>query len=96
MYAVAVVLLTGGFKGWSGLDHQSHGLVRTGWGRILLGKLMLVAVALALGWLHRRWIRMWTPEQRKTLGRTLRVEAVVLTLVIAVSAWLASVDPAGS
>jgi putative copper export protein len=32
----------------------------------------------------------------KTLVRTLRVEAVVLTLVIVASAWLASVDPGGS
>lgn len=92
-WAVAAVLLSGALKGWSGLDHQLHGLVTTGWGRILLGKLVLVVGALVLGWLHRRWIRAWTPEQSGTLGTTLRVEAVVLTLVIAVSAWLASVDP---
>jgi copper resistance protein D len=95
-YAVAVVLLSGGFKGWSGLNHQLHGLIDTVWGRILLGKLVLVVGALALGWLHRRWIRAWTPQQSKMLGATLRVEAVVLTLVMVVSAWLASVDPGGS
>jgi putative copper resistance protein D len=99
-YAVAVVLLSGALKGWTGLDGHLSGLVHTVWGRILLGKLGLVTVALALGWLHRRWIqqprRLWTPHQTKTLVATLRIEAVCLTLVIALSAWLASVDPAGS
>ncbi len=88
------------WKGWTGLDHQLGGLVHTGWGRILLAKLVLVAGALALGALHRRWIRRreqaWTTQQTKTLGMTLRVEAVCLTLVLVLSAWLGSVDPSGS
>jgi putative copper resistance protein D len=99
-YAVAVVLLSGAVKGWTGLDHHLSGLLHSGWGRILLGKLVLVAVALVLGWLHRRWIRQperaWTPNQIKTLVTTLRVEAATLTLVIVLSAWLASVDPPGT
>ncbi len=99
-YAVAVVLLTGAYKGWTGLGRDLSDLLHTGWGRILLGKLGFVTIALGLGWLHRRWIRQperaWTPHQTKTLVTTLRIEAVCLTLVIALSAWLASVDPSGS
>jgi len=99
-YAVAAVLLSGAWKGWTGLNHQLGGLVHTGWGRILLAKLLFVTGALALGWLHRRWIRQreggWTQGQTRTLVTTLRVEAVCLTLVIVLSAWLASVDPSGS
>jgi putative copper resistance protein D len=99
-YAVGVVLLSGGWKGWTGLNHQLGGLVHTGWGRILLAKLLFVTGSLALGALHRRWIRRcgggWTQQQARTLGTTLRVEAVCLTVVIVLSAWLASVDPSGS
>jgi copper resistance protein D len=99
-YAVAVVLLTGAWKGWTGLDRHLSGLLHTGWGRILLLKLAFVAIALALGALHRRWIhqhdRAWTLQQSRTLQTTLRVEAACLTLVIVLSAWLASVDPTGS
>ncbi|HWZ52124.1 MAG TPA: CopD family protein [Granulicella sp.] len=99
-YAVAVVLLTGAYKGWTGLDRHLSGLLHTGWGRILLLKLAFVAIALGLGALHRRWIhqhdRAWTPQQTKTLLTTLRVEAASLMLVIVLSAWLASVDPTES
>jgi putative copper resistance protein D len=99
-YAVATVLLSGAWKGWTGLDHQLGGLVHTGWGRILLAKLLFVAGALVLGALHRRWIHRrehaWTPQQTRTLATTLPVEAVCLTLVLALSAWLGSVDPSGS
>ena len=95
--AVALVLLTGAYKGWTGLDHQLSGLLYSGWGRILLSKLGLVAVALALGALHRCWVRQperaWTPQQTRTLAITLRLEAVALTLVLLLSAWLGSVDP---
>jgi putative copper resistance protein D len=99
-YAVAVVLLSGVWKGWTGLDHQLGGLLHPGWGRILLTKLLLVTVALVLGALHRRWIhrreQAWTRQQTRTLRTTLRVEAVCLTLVLVLSAWLGSVDPSGS
>jgi putative copper resistance protein D len=97
--ALAAVLLTGAIRGWTGLDGHLSGLLHTGWGRILLAKLGVVAVALALGWLHRRWIRQpersWTADRARTLVATLRIEAVCLTLVIALSAWLGSVDPSG-
>jgi copper resistance protein D len=99
-FAVAVVLLSGAYKGWTCLDRHLSGFLHTGWGRILLGKLVFVAVALALGWQHRRSIRqperIWTPHQIRTLVATLRIEAVCLTLVILLSAWLASADPSGS
>jgi putative copper resistance protein D len=99
-YSVLVVLLSGMYKSWIGLDRQLSGMVHTMWGRILMGKLCLVAIALALGFLHRHWIRqhrrLWTPNQTSMLLKTLRAEAYCLTLVIAVSAWLSSVDPAGT
>jgi putative copper resistance protein D len=40
-YSVAVVLLSGAYKGWIGLDRQVSGIVHTAWGRILLFKLAL-------------------------------------------------------
>jgi putative copper resistance protein D len=99
-YTVAVVLLSGAWKGWTGLNHQLGDLLHTVWGRILLTKLLFVTVALVLGALHRRWIHgrepAWTPQQARTLATTLRVEAASLTLVLALSAWLGSVDPSGS
>ena len=97
--AVGVVLLTGAWKGWTGLDRQLGGLVHTGWGRILLVKLAFVAVALALGLLHRiqlaRRNQLWTATQARGFLTTLRMEAFCLSLVVLLSAWLGSVDPAG-
>ena len=96
-YSVAVVLLTGAIKGWLGLEGDLPALWRSGWGLILCAKLALVAIALALGLLHRRWIAArnsaWTPAQTNTLLQTLRAEAICLTLVILLSGWLANVDP---
>ena len=104
-WAVAVVLATGAAKTWLGLDGIPASIYRTTWGRILILKLCLVFIALALGALHRRSIPRLASEvspnsiastSHTTFAQTLKLEAICLLLVLLVSAWLSSVDPAGS
>ena len=70
----AVLLVTGGFMAWREVGAAS-GLTTTEFGRVLLGKLALVAVLLLLGRSSKRWVarhllRRSTDAARP--GRTLR------------------------
>ncbi|QFZ24201.1 copper-binding protein [Saccharothrix syringae] len=54
--AVAVVVVTGVFQSWR-LVGTPDALVGTAYGRVLIGKLALVAALVALGAAARRWVR---------------------------------------
>ena len=95
--AASTAILTGALKGWIAIGAKLGNLAQPGWSRILLAKLSLVCIALGLGFVHRRKVhngeRAWSAGEKKTLLRTLRVEALCLALVILLSAWLSSVEP---
>jgi copper resistance protein D len=99
-WSVIAVALSGILRAWTGLDGHIALMAQTAWGRILTVKLFFVCVALALGYLHRRWIHKrreeWTPEECGKLVTTLRIEAICLAIVLMLSAWLGSVDLPGS
>ena len=98
-WSVALAVVTGAIRGWTGLDAHLGNLAQSGWGRILTLKLLFVCAALALGYMHRRDLRArgddWTTAQCKRLLATLRIEATCLTVVLLLSAWLASADLPG-
>ncbi len=63
-------------------------LIDTGYGRVLAGKLLLVAVVTALAIFGRRRVRSTTPAATSAPGRATRTERSVLLLVLAVTALL--------
>ena len=98
-WAVVVIVLSGAMRAWTELGARLGNLFASGWGRILLAKLVLVGAAMALGFTHRLAIHRrgeWTREHLTRFVATLRIEAVCLLGVLVLSAWLGSADiPAG-
>jgi len=95
-WSASTAILTGALKGWIAINARLANLTQPGWSRILLVKLLFVCIALALGLSHRLRIhdpRAWNAFEKRTLARTLRVEAGCLALVILLSAWLSSSEP---
>ena len=97
--AASTAILVGALKGWIAIDAKLGNLGQPGWSRILLAKSFFLCIALALGFFHRRKIHdrecQWSAIEKKTLVRTLRVEAFCLALVIFLSAWLSNAEPPG-
>jgi copper transport protein len=91
LWSAAVVVASGAFSAWAELDGVGE-LTTTRWGRSLLVKLCLVAVVVALGWVHRRRLA----DAARSLARvpsTMRLELVVAATVLAVTAVLVDSPP---
>ena len=88
--ALVAVAIAGSLLAWSIVDDPAD-LVSGSWGRLLIGKVALVAVAAGIGaYNHFRVVPTLQddPERAATLARTLTAEAIVLVLVVAVTAAL--------
>ena len=83
-----LVVATGTVAGLLVLRTPSD-LIATGYGRVLAGKLVLVAVVAALAIVGRRRVRSTTPAAMSA-GRATRTERSVLLVVLAVTALLVS------
>jgi putative copper resistance protein D len=95
--ALLLILLSGLYNSWRGLGGSLTPLAGTEWGRSLDLKLVLVGIALTLGASSRRMLgssRDPSHHELSRLTRLVRIEAVVMFLVLAVSAWLANSPPA--
>jgi putative copper resistance protein D len=95
--ALLLILLSGLYNSWRGLGGSLTPLTGTEWGRSLDLKLVLVGIALTLGASSRRMLgsnRGPSHNELSRLTRLVRIEAVVMLLVLAVSAWLANSPPA--
>jgi copper transport protein len=91
--AVAVVLMSGVAVALSQFRDVSQ-LVTTGYGRVLLLKLSLVATTLVLALAARRWALTGSGEiSSRLLRRLVRPEAASLLLVISVATVLANTTP---
>ncbi|HWE50805.1 MAG TPA: CopD family protein [Bryobacteraceae bacterium] len=90
-----VILLSGVYISYSELDGALSGLWLSGWGNILIAKLILVGLALALGALTRfRCVqRPATGERAKLMVQLVRAEAVVMILILCISGLLANTAP---
>ena len=97
--ALGFVVLSGIYNSYRGLGGSLQPLARTGWGGLLDAKIALVCIALAMGWHNRRRLAgegMLSPADTSRLSLVLRAEAVVMLLILAVSAWLANTAPPAS
>ncbi len=95
--ALLLILLSGLYNSWRGLGGSLAPLAATEWGRSLDLKLVLVGIALILGASSRRMLvsnRDPSLQDLSRLTRLVRTEAVVMLLILAVSAWLANSPPA--
>ena len=97
-WALAGVLLSGAYRGYTGLEGALHPLFHSAWGLTLTAKLAAVAAALTLGALNRFALTRspgWSPAHRRHTTRTLRAEAFAMLAILALSATLANLPPPG-
>jgi len=94
--ALILVVLTGIYNSYRGLGGTLSPLTRTQWGGLLIAKIILVCVAISMGAYNRR-ILLQDPglstARASRLALILRVEAIVMLLILAISAWLANSPP---
>lgn len=91
-----VILLSGIYISYHQLNGTLSGLWCSGWGKILIAKLILVALAIALGALTRFTCVQCPPTSRRAalMVRLVRVEATIMILILCVSGLLANTAPA--
>jgi len=97
--ALLVVVLSGIYNSYHGLDGSVAPLLRTQWGVLLDLKAFLVCIAVAMGASNRRMLRRGralSALQISRLTMVLRVEGMVMVLILLVSALLANSPPADS
>lgn len=97
-WALAAIVISGLYTSDRELSGVLSGLWRSGWGRILLGKLAFVAAALALGALTRFRCVQREPsgEAAGLMLRLMRAEALAMITVLCLSGALANTPPAMS
>ncbi|UVS97007.1 CopD family protein [Burkholderia glumae] len=98
MAAVLAVLASGAFNAWRGTGGSLAVLDASTWGRVLLLKLVLVALALVLGGLNRfsalpRLRRTAATADARTFTNVLYLEAIAMIGVFVAAAVLASIVP---
>jgi putative copper resistance protein D len=97
--ALLLIVLTGVYNSYRGLGGSLAPLVGTQWGILLDIKVALVCLAVAMGAFNRQMLRAHhrlSPHQASRLTLVLRIEAVVMVLILSVSALLANSPPANS
>jgi putative copper resistance protein D len=106
-WSLAGVLATGAFNAWRGLGGSLGSLWASGYGQLLLAKLVLVAIAIALGAHNRfrvmpsllgelRSTRSTSHALTRVFHRVLCLESFVLLAVLAAAAALSNSAPPSS
>jgi copper transport protein len=88
-FAVPVMVATGVAQAWIMMQGVS-GVTDTQYGRTLIVKTSLVAVVIALGGVARKSLRSSGP---KSLQQTLSIEAILIAVIIAITASLVALPP---
>ena len=97
--ALALIVLSGIYNSYRGLGGSLTPLVHTQWGHLLDIKIALVLAAVAMGASSRRILQrnhILSLQQVSSLAVALRTEAIVMLLILTVSAWLANSPAANS
>lgn len=95
--ALALVILSGIYNAYHGLAGSLTPLRNSQWGLLLDAKTILVLAALTLGALNRRLLRPqadFGQPQATRLATLLRAEAILMLLILTLSAFLANSPPA--
>lgn len=95
-YAVLAVFVSGIYTADRELNGMFAGLFTSTWGKILIGKVVLVLFALVLG-AANRFLCLRGDESAHNItlsGRLLRVEAIAILVVLCLSGWLGNTAPA--
>lgn len=95
--ALCFVLLSGVANIWLGSGGAIGQIPASGWGRILIAKLVLVLVVLGLGFANRRLIDRLQADATiaPKLERTIRYESLIMVAILFLSGWLAATPPIG-
>jgi putative copper resistance protein D len=94
---LSLIVLSGIYNSYRGLGGSLTPLADTQWGKVLDLKLALIGLALMFGALNRRMLRgnrSLEPRECHRLATIVRVEALIMLLILTVSAWLANSPPA--
>ena len=95
-WALAALLVSGVWTADRELNNSLSALWSSTWGRTLLAKVAFVLIAAGLGAMNRyKGLRYPpTPESTALLARMLRIEALMMLIVLGLSALLANTPPA--
>jgi putative copper resistance protein D len=95
-YAVLAVFISGIYTADRELNGMFSDLLTSAWGRILIGKVVIVLFALVLGAANRfLCLRGDMSIEKITLSdRLLKVEAIAILVVLCLSGWLGNTAPA--
>lgn len=96
--ALIIVILSGIYNSWKGLGGSLAPLHQTAWGRMLIIKMCIVLLAFFHGGRVRLLLQKkssFKPGRASLIQYCLRIEALLMICVLIVSAWLASLSPAG-
>jgi putative copper resistance protein D len=97
--ALVLIVLSGIYNSYRGLDGSMAPLLRTQWGGLLDIKVFLVCIAVAMGASNRRMLcrsQALSAQQISRLAVVLRVEGVMMVFILLMSALLANSPPASS
>jgi copper transport protein len=94
MVSVATLTVAGAVLAWQ-LVGSVDALVHTGYGRLLLAKLVLFALLLLLGFASKTWVdrRLHVAATTRGLALSVTAEAVLAVAVLGVAAFLVTTGP---
>jgi copper transport protein len=94
MVSVAVLTIMGALLAWR-LVGSLNALLHTGYGQLLLTKLVLFAVLLLLGFASKTWVdrRLRVAATTRALALSVTAEAVLAVVVLGVAAFLVTTSP---
>jgi putative copper export protein len=93
--ALVVVVVSGLYNSWQGLGHSLTSLTHSAWGVMLLVKTAVVVVTFAHGVRCRMLLQPgFSTCRSRSMQRWMRSEALLMLLVLILSAWLANLPPA--
>ena len=98
LVSIVVIIGTGLIAAWGEIGLSAEAALDTVYGRLVIGKMLLVAAVLPLGWLNRRnnVPAKGKPGNELGLARYVRGELALVVVIIGLTSWLVVTPPAKS